>query len=906
MTGFRLAVRLARREMGRRPWRTALVLTMVLVPTAAMTAATTLVRTSERTPEERLASELGRADLTAHPATEEPLPGTPQTAGGAGIGGTGVATTGLVPPPPQPVPPPAPRVASPTGSTSGTVPDEAVAALRAALPAGTSVLVERRTQDRWRDGDRRAYFSVSDVDLDSAVVEGRFASLRGRVAGREGEAVVSEDLARDLGLSIGDRLRPERLGRELTVVGTVRAMAWPEDVVVTPGPLPAPHQEVLVFVDLPGRPYAGLPAEDVAFADVPSVTGWSLSPAVASTTESKDEEVLWTYVAGAVALAVLGTVIAAAFAVAARRQLRALGLLSASGASPGMLRWLLVAQGATIGVTGSVLGVAAGLAAAAAVPDRWLRSFAGRHVDGLVVRPADLVPVVLIGAVAAAVAAWPPARSISTVPTLQALAGRRPLGAVPARLPASGAVAVAAGCALFAMAVAGTRRGGSTGWALVAIAGGLACLFGALAVCPWVVAGLEGLAARWPQAWRLAARSIARSRVRSSAVVGAIVAVSASLVAGTTLFASLRGSPDEQVPWIAANQVRIESLAFDPAGAGPPEEATVPREVVERARALVPRVRPVDIEEVGTVGPDGRFEPVAVSFEGRGLPAGMFFGPVQAAVATPDLLDLFDVPADRRAALDRGEGVAVAGSGDGRRGAVYVAPDGLAQASFDRIPLATPFRSPQAARSLPEILLAGGTVRELGLSSRRSPVVTMVAPEPLTGVERRDLRRLAEDVRWERGLDAGTAQVQVLAPDDPDPVSPARVRAAAMALAFALVAVVVGIGLSLAAKDSEDERRVLTAVGAPPRALRRVAALRAALLVAAAAAVAVPAGLAPAAAIVEAATSAQSARSLRVDGLAVLYVVAVAPVLVAAAVSSAAAVRDRLRPPRADTFAFGD
>ena len=898
MSGFRLAVRLARREMGRRPWRTVLVLLMVLVPTAAMTAAATFVRTSERTPEDRLASELGRADLTAHPATEEALPGTSETIGGRGLGGT-VATTVLVMPPTELVPPLKPGLPSPAVS------DEAVAALRAALPVGTSILVERRAQDRWRDGDRRTYFSVSDVDLDSAVVEGRFDSLRGRVPARDGEAVVAEDVARRLGLSIGDRLRPERLGRELTVVGTVRALAWPEDVVVTRGPLPAARQEVLVFVDLPGRPFAGMSAEDVAFADVPTVTGWSLSPAVPSATESKDEEVFWTYVAGAVALAVLGTVIAAAFAVSARRQLRTLGLLSASGASPRTLRWLLVAQGATIGVTGSVLGVAAGLAAAAAVPDRWLRSFAGRHVDGLVVRPADLLPVVVIGAAAAAVAAWLPARSISTVPTLQALAGRRPLGAVPARLPASGAVAVAAGCALFAMAVAGTRQGGSNGWALVAITGGLACLFGALAVCPWVVAALERLAGGWPQAWRLAARSIARSRVRSSAVVGAIVAVSASLVAGTTLFASFRDPPGEQVPWIAANQVRIETVSFEQA-AGRPEVAPVPHEVVDRARAIVPQVQPVDIEEVGTVGTDGWFEPVPVSFEGQGLPAGLFAGPLQVAVATPELLDLFDVPADRRAALDRGEGVAVTGSGDARRVALYVTPNGVAQPSFDRIPLATPFRSPQAARSLPEVLLAEDTVRRIGLTSRRSPAVTLIAPEPLSEKERRDLRRLAEDVSWERDLDADTAHVQLLPPDDPDPVSPARVRAVAMALAFALVAVVVGIGLTLAAKDSADERQVLTAVGAPPRTLRRVAALRAALLVAAAAVVAVPTGLLPAAAIVEAATAPESQRSLHVDALAVLYVVVGAPILVAAAVSSAAAVRDRLRPPRGDTFAFGE
>jgi hypothetical protein len=164
---------------------------------------------------------------------------------------------------------------------------------------------------------------------------------------------------------------------------------------------------------------------------------------------------------------------------------------------------------------------------------------------------------------------------------------------------------------------------------------------------------------------------------------------------------------------------------------------------------------------------------------------------------------------------------------------------------------------------------------------------------------------LSEDVAWEQDIvDGGAGHVQVSAPADPDPLSPAEVRAVSMGLALALVAMVVAIGLALAAKDSEDERQVLTAVGAAPASLRRVAARRAALLVAVAAVIAAPTGLLPAAAIVEAATD--DGRSVRVDGVALLFVLVAAPVLVGAVVSVAAAVRDRLRPPRADAFAFGE
>lgn len=894
--GLRLAVRLARREMRRRPWRTALVVLMVLVPTASMTVAATFVRTSEWGPGDRMAAEAGQADATASvlaagdPAAPpaSPPPGPPVPADGMG-------DAAAVPPPPAPAVP----------GDEGEVTPAAVAALRGGLPAGSAVLIERRAPDRWRDGDRRVYLTLSDLDLRHPLVEGRFGAVRGRAPEAEGEAVVSEDVAAGVGLSIGDAFRPERLGRALTVVGTVRPRAWPEDLVITPGPLPGPRRGTTVWVDLPGRPH--LDADVVA--GLPSVDGWELSPVLPVASASNDLQVFWTYVGGAVALAVLGTVIAAAFAVAARRQLRALGLLSATGASPRTLRWFLIAQGATTGVAGSALGVAAGLALAAAAPDRLLRSIAGRHVEALVVRPADIAPIVVIGTVAAAVAAWLPARSTAAVPTLQALAGRRPLAAVPARLPALGALAVGAGCALFAMAVAGTRQaGGSTPWALVAIAGGLACLFGALAACPWVVAALERLAGGWPQSWRLAARSLGRSRVRSSAVVAAIVAVSAALVAGTTLFATLGTGQSEPVPWIAANQVRMESFGIGGRGERGPLPSPVPAEVVDRLRALLPAAHEVVVEEIGADRPGGGFDAAIASFAAAGdpapFPAG---GSGQLALATPALLELFAVPGELRQALDRGAAVAVTG-GDGHPASVSVhaGDDGAARPRV--LPLAPPFRSAQASLSLPQVLVAERTALAMGLTWQRAPAVTLVTPEPLTAGQRRSVQRLAEDLSWEHDVvrGGGDRHISVQSPGGPDPFSPARARALALALAFALVAAVVAIGLSLAARDSEDERRVLTAVGAAPRTLRRVAALRAAMLVAAAAVVAVPAGLLPAAAIVEAATAPGADRALRVDGPALLFVVVGAPLLVGSAVSAAAVVRDRLRPPRPDAFGFGE
>ena len=69
-----------------------------------------------------------------------------------------------------------------------------------------------------------------------------------------------------------------------------------------------------------------------------------------------------------VALAIVGVVIAGAFAVGARRQLVTLGQLSANGADEHLLRRTLSFQGLWSGVLGGAAGVAGGVVLLARVP----------------------------------------------------------------------------------------------------------------------------------------------------------------------------------------------------------------------------------------------------------------------------------------------------------------------------------------------------------------------------------------------------------------------------------------------------------------------------------------------------------------------------------------------------------
>lgn len=405
-------MRLARRELRRRPARTVLVLLLVFLPTAAMAAVVTGIRTSDRSLAGEIVSVWGRAD------------------GGAILG-------------PSP---------------------EELSQLRSSLPVGSRVLVEHRVQDRVRMGDRRTYVEVNDVQLDDPTAEGRFGSLNGRLPQASGEAVLSTDAARAIGVDVGDAFTPDRLGTRLTVVGIIVVRAGHDNIVYAPGPSSG-GAETRVAVDLPEG------AENIDGSTPPSDGSATLAPVSSffGPEKNKTVNVFWSYVGGGVGLVVLGTVITAAFAVGARQQLRSVGLLSSSGASPSTVKWFLVAQGAVAGLVGSIVGVASGVLATQLIPAHVVDGLAGRPIEGVTVPLTDLVPIVVIGTLAASIAAWLPARSAARVATLQALAGRRPLPKVPRRLPVLGALSVGGGCALLAMAVAGSRGGGSSLWSLVAI-----------------------------------------------------------------------------------------------------------------------------------------------------------------------------------------------------------------------------------------------------------------------------------------------------------------------------------------------------------------------------------------------------------------------------------------------------
>lgn len=870
---WRVALRLARRETLRRPGRTVLVALLVAVPVAGMVFANVISRTDRSTWAYEFSAMAGDADLAL-------------TIDARSLGGDRSDLQARLDQRLDDV--------LPVGSTWQT---------EIGIWGATIRTETRGIQGRFLDAD------LSDP-MRNDVVELR----SGRAPASSTEIALDRHSADALGVDIGDQLVLEHPRGTWTVTGIARwSSFYSERVFVTrhfDWTRAADPPYMSTSIVLPkgasiAEARAALGDEFGTDAVVDRLTSLFLEESIPTPTDA----LAWGWVFGSVALAVLGVIIAAAFATSARRQLVALGQLSANGADRSLLRLTLALQGSWSGVVGVATGVL--VAIVGLVAGRPLvEVIANRRLPAYDFAPSDLAIIAAIGVAAATIAALVPARSAARVPVMAALGGRRPLGRVPRRLVGIGLLSFAIG--LFLLVVAATAAAGESAnsdlWAAVALMGGLCVLAAVVCTAPITVDLVGRVCARLPGSWRLGGRSLARTRARSAGVVAAIGAMTALVVAGTTMWATSTSTDYQPGAWMPRNALSATSCSY------PQEQESDPKFY----DAPVLTCRPADgallasVREIAGTSTEHRIRGVMwdpAPVDAQSPPPEELIYDGRIPIADPFLLDLVALsPADRQSLADVGAiRIATEGSRVVEPLAGVIATQDGRTLELDVAIATDPVASMLNTTGL---LISPERADELGFPIVEYETV-FVLPQPLTTDQTEQLNAL--------GLGYGSADVFDLSPAeqttrtahyslvayDPAPNdNRVMIQFAISLVATLLTLVVVAIGLSLSAIESRDERDVLSAIGAPPRVLRSVAARKALLMSAAGSLVAVPAGLVPVFVVLLAGENSGRVISdvITIPWLTLGALVIGVPLVAAASTTVASAIAQRVRPTTMSTL----
>jgi putative ABC transport system permease protein len=320
-------------------------------------------------------------------------------------------------------------------------------------------------------------------------------------------------------------------------------------------------------------------------------------------------------------LVFIGLVSVAGFSVMAQRRLRALGMLSAIGATERNLRLVMIVNGLVVGVTAALAGAVLGFAAwFAYVPT--LQQATGHVVDAANVPWWAFGIGVVFAIVTSVLASRRPAKTMAAVPVVAALSGRPapPKAVHRSALPGVIAFAVGVACLAFTGGLAAIGPGNAS-HALLLLVGLVVVIVGILLVAPLAVSVLAaGAGPRLPVAIRIALRDLVRYRARSGAALAATT-FAVFLAMAICLVASIQfGNP---LNWFGSNlsssQLIVYTQAQGGGGAGPVNQlgnaqlASLGRQVDSYAAGLhAQSVLPleasgIELYQVGTQGPHDHF-----------------------------------------------------------------------------------------------------------------------------------------------------------------------------------------------------------------------------------------------------------------------------------------------------------
>jgi putative ABC transport system permease protein len=310
----------------------------------------------------------------------------------------------------------------------------------------------------------------------------------------------------------------------------------------------------------------GIPAASVSY---PTGSAGKFSPATV------------VLVVEALGLVFIGLVSVAGFSVMAQRRLRALGMLSAIGATEGNLRLVMTTGGLAVGVAGALAGAAAGFAAwFAYVPT--LQQASGHVVDAANLPWWAFATGVVLAVATSVLASRRPAKAMARVPVVAALSGRPAPPKPVHRTVLPGVIVFAVGVAGLATAggLAGASGNGGSP-ALHLVAGLIAVAAGICLLAPPAISMLRA-SSRLPVAIRIALRDLVRYRARSGAALAAVT-FAVFLATGICIVASVQF--ENVLAWTGPNLSSSQVIVYaQPPQGGPSANALSSTQVTEVSR----------------------------------------------------------------------------------------------------------------------------------------------------------------------------------------------------------------------------------------------------------------------------------------------------------------------------------
>lgn len=533
---WRVASRLARRQVARTRLSSLLVVVLVALPIAGMAGFAVWSDSSLGTPAERVRVELGQTEAWVQPggvpdAGFWQVPEQPSW-NGYPVGADGAWTQ------PEGSPPSDPAEALPAGTRTIEIVDQA--RVRVDTAAG-STSVHAWLGEVWDEA-----------------FAGRYDLIDGRAPATAAEALVTPATLERVGVSLGDRLTLSDGGDAYTIVGTMDAAGYTDADAGVFLPLTDRTSQVvgdrrwyLPDLELPWSAVAelndaGLVALSRSVVLDPPTTGLTRDQENA---QSSRVGMFWSTVAiiaigGAFAAYVVVMLAGAAFAVAARRQQRALAIVASVGATRRDLFRTVVLQGTSLGLVGGALGVALGIGGAIAVL-RLTDDGSGTRPWGLHIPWGGLVAILVFAVVVGTLSALLPARGVARADAISALRGsRRPQHPRAAR-PIWGSILMLVGvgvtiaCALVLAAVAnsGIAFDSPLRWLPVwgIVAGPIVAQIGILLSGRWLLWTTSRLLSRASTAARIASRDAAANAART---VPAFAAIGATVFLGVFVSAA--------------------------------------------------------------------------------------------------------------------------------------------------------------------------------------------------------------------------------------------------------------------------------------------------------------------------------------------------------------------------------